>query len=204
MVTRDDRSESTPEQQILSQARAGEAKAFCLLVEPLQARLLRQAVALSGDPSAAEDLVSETLIEAWKSLSRYNESCRLSTWLCSILIHRYQKSIRHARARPVSFASLPRFEAQKFHEQQPEIASSDLSPNEAAVQREGFNQVRQCVNALPARHRQMVWLRFFEDASLRDMAAVSGCSIGTVKSRLHHALEKLGRMKMNLPDIRRD
>jgi DNA-directed RNA polymerase specialized sigma24 family protein len=34
------------------------------------------------------------------------------------------------------------------------------------------------------------------------MAAILGCSVGTVKSRLHHALEKLRKMKMNLPDMK--
>ncbi|MGA2684439.1 MAG: sigma factor [Verrucomicrobiota bacterium] len=49
------------------------------MLEPLQARLLRQAAALTGDLSRAEDIVSETLVEAWKSLPRYNGSCQLST-----------------------------------------------------------------------------------------------------------------------------
>jgi len=57
---------------------------------------------------------------------------------------------------------------------------------------------------LPAKHRQVVLLRFFEDASLPDIAAVLGCSVGTVKSRLHHALEKLRKMKMNLPGLGED
>jgi RNA polymerase sigma-70 factor (ECF subfamily) len=55
---------------------------------------------------------------------------------------------------------------------------------------------------LPEKHREIIQLRFFEDASLPDMAAVLGCSVGTVKSRLHHALEKLRKMKLNLPDTK--
>ena len=57
---------------------------------------------------------------------------------------------------------------------------------------------------LPDKHRQIMLLRFFEDASLPDMAAVLGCSVGTVKSRLHHALEKLRKMKMNLSELKGD
>lgn len=204
MVITDDHLESSVTQELLSRARAGDAQAFCLLVEPLQPRLLRQGVALSGDVSAAEDLVSETLVEAWKSLSRYNESCRLSTWLYSILLHRHQKAVRRARARPVSLAWLPFFKAQELHEQQHQVPAVEPSPSETAGQNESFAQLRQCIETLPEKHRQIILLRFFEDASLPDMAAVVCCSVGTVKSRLHHALEKLRQMKMNLPDLKGD
>src|SRR5438034_10321827 len=101
MVITSDRSEPATEPELLSRAREGDAPAFCLLIEPLQARLLRQAVALCHDLSSADDLVSETLVEAWKSLSRYDETCRLSTWLYSILLHRHQQAVRRARWRPL-------------------------------------------------------------------------------------------------------
>jgi RNA polymerase sigma-70 factor (ECF subfamily) len=204
MVITDDHLESSVTQELLSRARAGDAQAFCLLVEPLQARLLRQALAVSGDLTAAEDLVSETLVEAWKSLSRYNESCRLSTWLYSILLHRHQKAVRRARSRPVSLAWLPVFKAQELHEQQHDVPCVEPSPFESANQNESFVQLRQCIETLPDKYRRIILLRFFEDASLPDMAAVVGCSVGTVKSRLHHALEKLRQMKMNLPDVKGD
>lgn len=201
MVITDDPEQST-EPKLLSRTRAGDASAFCRLIEPLQTRLLRQAAALSGDLNLAEDLVSETLVEAWKSLSRYNQTCRLSTWLYSILLHRYQKSVRRARSRPISFSWLPFLEAQKLHEQQRNIPASEDSPAESAAQNELFAQLRQCIEALSEKHRTIIALRFFEDASLPDMASVLGCSVGTVKSRLHHALEKLRKMKMNLPDVK--
>ena len=204
MVITDDPLELSDSRELLSRARAGEAPAFCLLIEPLQARLLGQAVALAGDLSVAEDLVSETLVEAWKSLPRYNESCRLSTWLYSILLHRHQKSIRRARCRPISLSWLPFFEAQDFHEQQQNLPSPELSPAEVLAQNETSAWLRQCLELLPDKHRQIILLRFFEDASLPDMAVVLGCSVGTVKSRLHHALEKLRKMKMNLSEVKGD
>ena len=78
------------------------------------------------------------------------------------------------------------------------------SPAEAMTQNETGSRLRQCIEMLPEKHRQIIRLRFFEDASLPDMAAVLGCSVGTVKSRLHHALEKLRKMKMNLPGMKED
>jgi RNA polymerase sigma-70 factor, ECF subfamily len=204
MVITDDPLEPSIQPGLLPRARAGDPEAFCLLIEPLQAALLRQAILLSGDPVTAEDLVSETLVAAWNSLARYNETCRLSTWLYSILLHRHQKSIRRARVRPISLAWLPFFRAEKLDQQNMDQASPEPSPAEITTQNEVFAQIRNCIGQLPEKHRQVIWLRFFEDASLDDIATVLGCSTGTVKSRLHHALEKLRKMKVNLADEKRD
>ena len=200
MVITDAPLELSDSRELLARACAGETAAFCRLIEPLQARLLGQAAALAGDLSAAEDLVSETLVEAWKGLPRYNQTCRLSTWLYAILLRRHWKSNRRARSRPVSLAGLPFFEAQNFHERQANLPAPGPSPAEMLARHETGLQLQRCLESLPEKHRQVIRLRFFEDASLPDMAAVLGCSIGTVKSRLHHALEKLRKMKMNLSE----
>jgi RNA polymerase sigma-70 factor, ECF subfamily len=185
----------------LARARTGDAEAFCRLIEPLQTRLLRQAAALSGDVSAAEDLVAETLVEAWKSLARYDESCRFSTWLYAILLHRHQKWMRRARSRPVALAWLPIFERDPLLARQENVPSPEPSPAEDAARNENSALMRECVARLPEKHRRIILLRFFEDASLPDMARVLGCPVGTVKSRLHHALEKLRKIKMNVREM---
>jgi len=204
MVITDDRPTPSATSELLSRARAGDPHSFCLLIQPLQTRLLRQAAALTGDLSSAEDIVSETLIEAWKSLSRYNGSCRLSTWLYAILLHRYQKSVRRSRSRPTALAFLSLFEARNLSQRQENTVAPELSPAEVAAENETFAQLRQCIERLPKKHARVILLRFFADASLPDMAAVMRCSVGTVKSRLHHALEKLHKMKMNLPEEKGD
>ena len=204
MVITDDLFTPPATSELLARARAGGAQGFCLLIEPLQARLLRQAAALTGDLTLAEDIVSETLREAWKSFPRYNESCQLSTWLYAILLHRYQKSVRRAKSRPIALALLSLFEVQDLNQRQANIAAPEPSPAEVTAQNETFVQLRQCIELLPKKHARVILLRFFEDASLPDIASVLGCSIGTVKSRLHHALEKLRKMRMNLPIERGD
>jgi RNA polymerase sigma-70 factor (ECF subfamily) len=202
MVITDDLHEPPPASSLLVRARAGDATAFCQLVEPLHNRLLRQAFALSGDLSAAEDLVSETRIRAWKSLARYNETCRLSTWLYAILLHCHQEAARRARSRPVSLARIALTDARELNQRHENYAATEPSPAASAVHNEAALQLSRCVEALPEKHREIIQLCFFEDASLPDIAAVLGCSVGTVKSRLHHALEKLRKMKMNLPDLK--
>jgi len=191
---------------LLTRARAGESSAFCRLAAEHEARLLQQACGLSRDQSAAEDLVAETMIEAWRSLGRYNGTCRFSTWLFSILLHRYQKAVRRARSRPIPLAALPSAEADERRQAQENLSAGGPSPADEAMRREAAEALRRAVGSLPEKHQQVILLRFFEDASLPEIGAVLGCSVGTVKSRLHYALEKLreAQQGLNLSEVWRD
>ncbi len=191
MVITADRPEIAGLADLLTRARAGETAAFCRLVAEHEGRLLQQACGLTRDPSAAEDLVCETLVEAWRSLARYNGACRFSTWLFSILLHRHQKALRRSRSRPIPLAALPSAEADERRQAQETLPAEGPSPADEAMRREAANKLRQAVETLPEKHQRVILLRFFEDASLPEIAAVLGCSVGTVKSRLHYALEKL-------------
>src|ERR1035437_2859235 len=186
-----DRLEIAGSTDLLTRARAGEASAFCQVAAEHERRLLQQAFGLTRDLSAAQNLVSATLVEAWPSLSRYNGPCRFSTWLFSILLHRHQKALRRARSRPVPLAALPSVEADQRQQAQDNLPAPGLSPAEEAMRQEAADKLRQAVEALPEKHQRVILLRFFEDASLTQIAALLDCSLGTVKSRLHYALEKL-------------
>lgn len=192
--------------ELLARARAGEVQAFCDLAGQHEARLLQQACGLCRDQNTAEDLTSETMIEAWRSLARYNSSCRFSTWLFSILLHRYQKHLRRARSRPIPLSQLPASAVEEQQLMQQNLAADGPSPAEAAAQRELADQLRTAIESLPEKHRQVVLLRFFEDASLSEISLLFNCSPGTVKSRIHYALEKLREMEgpLNLSELTRD
>ena len=183
----------TPDaRSLLDQARAGDAEAFGEICRVHETRLLRQAVALCGNVTLAEDLAQDTLVEAWKCLHRYNGRCQFFTWLCAILLNRYRNALRKNRLRP---ASMPGGRDQdEFEKHAGNLADHAALPDQAAERREQAVLVRQCVRALPAKQQQVIHLRFYVDDSLEGIAAALGCPVGTVKSRLFHALDKLRKM----------
>jgi RNA polymerase sigma-70 factor (ECF subfamily) len=184
-------TEISETRSLLDQARAGDAEAFGEICRVHGTRLLRQAVALCGNLTLAEDLAQDTLVEAWKGLRRYNGRCQFFTWLCAILLNRYRNVLRGNRLR---LASTPDARDQDEFEKQTNLPDHATLPDQAVELREQAVLVRQCVQALPAKHQQVIYLRFYVDDSLEGIAAALGCSVGTVKSRLFHALDKLRKM----------
>src|SRR6185369_15258152 len=93
-------------------------------------------------------------------------------------------------------STLRRPEQDEFINPVEKVADRGSLPDEAAELREQTALVRKCIQSLPAKHRQVIYLRFYVDDSLEGIAAALGCSVGTVKSRLFHALDKLRAMKV--------
>ena len=177
---------------LLAQAQAGDAEAFGEVCRVYETRLLRQAMALCGNEGLAEDLAQDTLVEAWKCLRRYNGRCQFFTWLCAILLNRYRNTVRQRRLLPLSAFGEP--DKNEPVSAVGQLAARESWPDEAAQRQEDAARVQQCVAALPAKHQQVIHLRFYVDSSLESIAAALGCSVGTVKSRLFHALDKLRAM----------
>lgn len=186
--------ETADSEGLLERARAGDADAFCEVCRAYETRLLRQAATLCGNATLAEDLAQDTLVEAWKCLRRYNGRCQFFTWLCAILLNRYRNTVR--RKRPMLFSAFRAQDQQGFQDRLNQLADEKALPDEAAAQREQAALVRQCIEALPAKQQQVIYLRFYVDDSLESIAAAVGCPVGTVKSRLFHALEKLRGMSV--------
>jgi RNA polymerase sigma-70 factor (ECF subfamily) len=172
-----------PDSHLLDRAQSGDADAFCELCRVYESRLLRQAIALCGNSTLAEDLAQDTLVEAWKSLRRYNGKCQFFTWLCAILLNRYRNTLRAQHIRPAAESV---FEG--------DVTDNRNLPGQAIEAREEAALIRKCIDVLPHKHQQVIYLRFYAEDSLEGIAAALGCSVGTVKSRLFHALEKLRKM----------
>jgi RNA polymerase sigma-70 factor (ECF subfamily) len=140
----------------------------------------------------AEELAQDTLVEAWKSLRHYHGGCQFFTWLCAILLNRYRNTLRQKRPLPLS--TLTGHDHEDFQNHVAGLTDATAQPDQTIQRAEQAETVRACLALLPSKHQQVVYLRFFVDDSLEEIAGALGCSVGTVKSRLFNALEKLRRM----------
>ncbi len=185
-------AETSDVRNLLDLALEGNTEAFCEICRTYETRLLRQAMTLCGNATLAEDLAQETLVEAWRGLRRYKGRCQFFTWLCAILLNRYRNLVRQKCPRPLS--SLARHDEEELQNTIDTLPDQDCPPDQAAQLREQSALVLGCIQALPAKHQQVIYLRFYVDDSLEGIAAALGCSVGTVKSRLFRALDKLRTM----------
>ena len=177
---------------LLAAARRGDGEAFGELCRLYEARLLRQALGLCGDIATAEDLAQDTLVAAWQSLRRFNGRCRFFTWLCAILIHLHKSRLR---SKPPWTRWFTNDSESNNDDILNNVADGTACPATAMASSERDLYLRRCLDALPEKHREVVFLRFYVEESLDGIATALDCSVGTVKSRLFHALEKLRKMR---------
>jgi len=167
---------ATIDTELVRRCRAGDEGAFRQLVETYHDRVYRTAYAVTGDVDTAAEVVQETYLKAWRGLAWFRGEASLATWLTRLAVHTGTDYLRRRRRR----ALLPPVLALLRREHQDAV--------QAFVDRD---EVQRALDRLPADVRQVVALRFGLDLSVKDIALVLGCPEGTVKSRLHRALERL-------------
>jgi RNA polymerase sigma-70 factor, ECF subfamily len=178
---------------LVLRAQGRDAEAFGRLCTILEARLHRQALFLARDEQQGLDLLQETMLEAWKHLQRYDGRARFFTWVCSIMAHRHYTWARRLKARCRMLAA-PLDET---------IAEERPLPSDTMAELDRTRLMRECLDQLPPKQRMVVYLRFYAGESLEGIAALIPCSVGTVKSRLFHAMERLARMQ-KLKELRNE
>jgi RNA polymerase sigma-70 factor (ECF subfamily) len=168
------------DETLMLRFRAGEARAFEVLVSRHRTPVFSFLLRLTGDRGRAEDLCQEVLLKVVKASERWEARARFRTWLYAIARNLAVDEARRAvlrRADPLEDA--------------PGAAEPRPGPEDAAASSLLRPKLEAALAALPAEQREVFLLR--EHAGLRfaEIAEVTGTAENTVKSRMRYALEGL-------------
>jgi len=155
-------------------------KGFRILIEIYQRRVygvIRKMVIIHED---ADDITQNTFIKAYNNISKFHGNSSLFTWLYRIATN---ESLNFLEKKKKRFF----FPIEDHHE----VMSSyiDSSPDISGTEIE--KKLHKAILNLPEKQRLVFNLKYFEDLSYEEMAAITETSIGALKASYHHAVKKL-------------
>jgi RNA polymerase sigma-70 factor (ECF subfamily) len=170
------------ERALVARMRDGDGEALRRLVTVYHRPLFAFLYRLTDDHALADDLVQETFIRMTAQRGRPPDSVR--SWAFTVarnLAYDYFRSAVYKRE-----------QATDFDESEDDNAELDWNtPEQAMIETDQQNAVAVQLQSLPPEQREVVILRFYHDLPLGEIAEVTAAPLGTVKSRLFHALKKL-------------
>jgi|SRR5579871_2961718 len=186
------------DEELLRRMRGGDEEAFLSLYRKLQAPLYRFTLNMTGSASVAEDVTQEVFLALIREECGFDPSRgSLAGYLFGIarkLVLRHLERSRVLAEQDMDAGGW-----------QPPHAHSASDPVGDLLRAEGIEVLRRAIISLPKRYREVVALCDLEELDYAEAAAVLGCPVGTVRSRLHRArallLEKLQEKLNPKPDV---
>lgn len=152
---------------------------FRRYIEPLFKTLLVSAYRFTGSVDDAEDLVQEAFVKAYKNIDKLDENANPAGWVYTIMKNTFLNNLRSAKTREVLLfddTSIERLADEKGKDNPPEGVDDDI---------------QAIVNSLPEDMRLILVAREIQGLSYLEIAKSFDMPVGTVKSRLKRAREKL-------------
>lgn len=176
-----------PDADLVHRARAGDEAAFARIVARYRDRYARFALHMLGSVADAEDVLQDTFVRAHRSLARCDDPSRFDAWLFSILINRCRTAGARRRRRESTLVS----DDGAF-----DVAAED-HPAERSAWRE---EIRLALAKLPTDQREAFLLKYVEERSYEEMAALTGASVSALKMRVKRACERLRELLREVYD----
>lgn len=180
--------------ELVERARAGDARAFQVLIEARFWRLSRLALSITASEADARDAVQEGCLRAWRDLPGLRDPSRFDAWLWRIVLNSCRNTVRsRRRVRVHEIAIVEDTAGDDRHGPGQGLrgqASSVTDPGDAVV--EG-DLIRRAFDRLDADKRSILILHHVEERDIGDIAELLHIPEGTVKWRLHSARQALSR-----------
>lgn len=169
------------DQELMRLVQAGDYSPASEIYDRYSGRIYNFAFRFLKNAEAAEDATQEVFVKMLKHANQFHGDAKLSTWLFSITANWCRDHLRKAdnKAKETDdvLVTLP--------------APAELSPDRSLEQRENEARVRRALAQLTPEQREAILLSRYQGLSYAEIAQISGCSEGAVKTRVFRAMETL-------------
>ena len=167
-----------------------------------ESKIFNTIYSFTGNYEDALDLTQETFISAYRHIDKFRQESNVYTWLYRIAINLCKKHYNRKKKQDSVFtSSLGDPETVQHVERR---ASEYRSATESLELDEEQSMIRREIACLPKKHRAVIILKYMQDLSYEEVADVLGCGVGTVKSRLSRAKEKLKQRLERAGEVEHD
>jgi RNA polymerase sigma-70 factor, ECF subfamily len=200
-------AEAIHDSDLVHRFNGGDESAFLEIMSRHQSRIFAAAMSLLHNHADAEEITQDTFVRAHRGLSRFRGDSSLATWLHRIAVNlarnRYWYFFRRCRHATLSLdASLGDESESRFSDL---LSAPDADPSQENSRNEFIEAVEASMEKLEPSHRRILMMRSVLDQSYEDIASALGINVGTVKSRIARARERLRRrLAEECPDFARE
>ena len=171
----------------LRRAQKGDAQAFEQLVTPHEQMLWRVCWHYTHHQEDAADCLQETMLKAWRAIKSYRSECSLSSWLYRIASTVCLDFLRKQKRLPQTES------ADELAEEGFSPVDESPTPDEAILKAESADSIRAAIDSLPEDMRTVIILYALQGLPYEEIADTMSTSVGTVKSRLNRARQKIAK-----------
>jgi RNA polymerase sigma-70 factor, ECF subfamily len=175
-----------PDRELMARMAGGDQESLSELMRRHHQRLFRIALGYVRDAHDAQEIVQETFVKAYRNAARWDGASEVVPWLTRIAINESIDRYRRARRRREMEEPLA---PDGMYEVR--WAADGPSPERRMLGRELQERLDAALLALPERQRAIFVLRHYQGLELGEIAGALDMRLGTVKSGLHRALERL-------------
>jgi RNA polymerase sigma-70 factor (ECF subfamily) len=174
------------EQVLIRRVQAGDAEAFYELVRPYERAVFLAAVAIVKNDADAEEVAQEAVLKAFKTLGRFRQEAKFSTWLIQIAINEAKMKLR--KDRRYLYESIDQGQQSDEGDYIPkDFADWREIPSQVLERRELRDALTAALESLPEKYRTILILRDVNHLSITETAQILGLSEANVKTRLSRA-----------------
>lgn len=173
------------EQALIERLQAGDQAAYAEMVDTYAGRIYNLALRLMGDEAAAEDVLQETFLNAFRAIDRFEGRSQLGTWLYRIANNTALMQLR--KKEPVTFSIDSPVETDDGDELPRQFFDFCCLPERELLSDEARQEMRAAIDDLPDTLRVVFVLRDLEGLSTQETADELGLSVPAVKTRLMRA-----------------